>query len=148
MQILYDEQIQINASLEKVWEALCTSDQRSKWQEGVQSAKLLYGSEGYRGAKTELVLKNSGKKIVEHVHRSRPFERLQTQFQLGDCSYQQIVYLSRTDEDHTLLTYHCKQELSGGWRRVLNIRPSIPECVKPSIFISMANYLEKTTSAA
>jgi len=148
MQILFDHQIQLNASLDKVWEVLCSADQRKHWQIGIEDAKLLYGSEGYRGSKVELTLAPSGKKVIEHVHRSRPLERLQTQFQLGDCGYQQIIYLTRTDEDVTQLTYHCKQELASGWKRLLSLQPSVPNCVKPEIFESLAKYLATSASVA
>lgn len=148
MHILFDEKINLHATLETVWEVLCSTQQRPKWQLGIDQAVLLSGSEGYRGAKTELTLEGKGEKVIEHVHRSRPLERLQTQFDLGDCSYEQIIYLTRTDEDHTQLTYHCKQHPASGWRRILNMHPAVPGFVKPEIFESLAKYLETSSSPA
>lgn len=148
MHILFDTQIQLDASVEEVWESLTSAEQRQRWQQGISSAELISGSAGYRGAQTKITLRDSGETIVEQVQRSRPLERLQTQFKLGDCSYQQIVYLTRLDESSTQLTYHCKQALSSGWRRVLNIRPNVPSCVKPEIYEAMSLMLEKDKATA
>lgn len=148
MHILFDTQIQLDASVEEVWDTLISAEKRQLWQNGISSAELISGSAGYRGAQTKLTLLDSGETIIEQVQRSRPFERLQTQFKLGDCSYQQIVYLSRLDEGKTQLTYHCKQAPSSGWRRVLNIRPSVPACLQPDIYEAMSTLLDKNTASA
>lgn len=148
MHILYDTQIRLDANVEEVWDALISIEQRQKWQSNISSAELISGSAGYRGAQTKLTLQDSGEVIIEQVQRSRPLERLQTQFKLGDCSYQQIVYLTRLDESRTQLTYHCKQALSSGWRRIINIRPSAPACVKPDIYESLSRILEQDVTSA
>lgn len=148
MNILFDTQIQLDASAEDVWDALISAEQRQQWQSGISNAELISGSAGYRGAQTKLTLIDSGETVIEQVQRSRPLERLQTQFKLGDCSYQQIVYLTRLEEGKTQLTYHCKQALTSGWRRILNIRPSVPACVQPSIFESLSEVCEKNTTLA
>lgn len=148
MHILFDTQIQLNASVEEVWDTLTSTEQRQRWQQGISRAELISGSAGYRGAETKLTLGDSGETVIEKVQRSRPLERLQTQFKLGDCSYQQIIYLTRLDEGKTQLTYHCKQALSSGWRRVLNIRPNVPACVQPDIYEAMSQILDKKTVPA
>lgn len=141
MHILFDTKIQLNSNLEKVWELLTCSQQRAKWQGGIEQIKLVYGDEGYRGARTELLLADSKVKVIEQVRRSRPLERLQFQFDLNGCSYQQTIYLSTIGTDQTQLTYHCRQKVNSSWRRILNIHPAIPDCVKPDIFKSLAQHL-------
>ncbi len=141
MQILFDTKIQLNADPEKIWELLTSPAERAKWQDGVEQVKLISGDEGYRGAQSELSLTEGKHKVIEQVQRSCPQERLQLQFKLGDCSYQQIIHLSKVDVERTQLTYHCKQKLDSGWRRVLNISPSVPACVKPAMLDSLAQHV-------
>lgn len=146
MQILYDTQVILPASLERVWEALTDPEQRPQWQDGVRAARLDVGSPGYRGAQTRLRLDELDDEVVETVQRSRPLERLQTQLTVGDCSYRQMIYLLRLDDDTTQLTYHCKQALKIGWRKILHIRPAVPACVQPEIYDSLARQLEQSVT--
>lgn len=145
MNILFDTQLKLHGSVDQVWEALTSADLRPKWQLGVSKAKLISGSPGYRGAQTRLSLRDIDEEVTEHVHRSRPLERIQTQFKLGDCSYQQILHLIKLDDETTQLTYHCKQMPNSGWRRILNIRPTVPTCVQPDIYQSLEDYLNNST---
>lgn len=148
MNILFDSVIQLEASPKQVWEMLTEDVNLSDWQNGVTKATLVTGSPGYRGARYELLAENIPKAVVVEIKRSRPEERLQQHFKLGDCNYQQFFYLSRVDEDTTQLVYHCKREPATAWRKILNIKPSVPAFVKPAILESLANRLVQGSTAA
>jgi len=142
MEILFDQQVDLQADTEAVWALLTHPENRKKWQHGLKSIEHTIGSKGLRGSITELTLAEMDSPIEETVTRSRSRERLQTEFRLGDCRYIQTYHLSRINPTTVRVHYYCKRDLDSGWKKILNIRPAAPTCVQPAILQSLETYTD------
>ena len=132
MQVLFERRFLLEANRERVWELLTSLEQRKTWQKSITSARCLYGTEGTKGARTQLKLVNQDNAVIEHIKRSDKMVRLIIEYKLGEKRYRQVFSISRVSEDRTSLMYVCQQEVSSGWRKIFKKDPPAPTFLDPT----------------
>ena len=141
MQVLFEKHFLLDTNREHVWELLTSLEHRMTWQKSLESIRCLYGSEGAKGARTELTLVNQDRVVIEHIKRSNEMVRLITEYKLGEKRYRQVFSISRVSEDRTSLTYVCQEDVPSGWRKIFKKSPPVPSFLDPVHFENLQKQL-------
>jgi len=99
----YTCEVTIDAPVQKVSKAFLDPEGVYQWMEGLESAELLEGEAGKRGAKTKLTFRNKNRtfSMVETIWENNLPEAFSTSYVMGAVTNNMTIRFQKIDENRT-----------------------------------------------